>query len=110
MPIGNYKEAFPDYPEPLPEIEGFHDSSWHNEPCPCLMNDELHVRLMVDYPNPEDREYGDLGVKHYGLYQLTDDNQVMDGDSCIIDTDDLAEVLAKIEEIRGATATAKQGH
>jgi hypothetical protein len=106
MPIGNYKEAFPDYPEALPVIEGFIDSSWRNEPCPCLLNEDLHVRLMVDYPNPEDREYGDLGVKQYGLYQLTEDNHVMAGDSCIIDTDDLDEVLAKIEEIRGAVPRA----
>ncbi|NTF23508.1 hypothetical protein G6L37_34625 [Agrobacterium rubi] len=101
MAIGNYREAFPDYPEDLPEIEGFVDSSWHNEPCPCLLNEELHVRLMVDYPDPAQREYDD--VSRYGLYQLTEDNQVGDiSDHCLIDTDDLSEVLAKIEEIRAA--------
>jgi hypothetical protein len=105
MPIGNYREAFPDYPEALPEIEGFIDLSWHNEPCPCLLNEELHVRLMVDYPDPAVREYE--GVSRYGLYQLTEDNQVIShGNSCIIDTDDLDEVLAKIEEIRAAVPRA----
>jgi hypothetical protein len=51
------------------------------------------------------REYE--GVSRYGLYQLTEDNQVIShGNSCIIDTDDLDEVLAKIEEIRAAVPRA----
>lgn len=106
MPIGNYKEAFPDYPEPLPEIDGFIDMSWHNEPCPCLLNEDLHVRLMIDYPDPAQREFE--GVHRYSLYQLTEDNQVTEiSDHCIIDSDDLDEVLAKIEEIRAAVPRAK---
>ena len=76
MPIGNYKEAFPDYPEALPEIEGFSDSSWHNEPCPCLINEELHLRLFIDYADEAQREYSDL--PRYFLQPLDEDNQVTD--------------------------------
>lgn len=102
MQIGNYKEAFPDFPEALPEIDGFVDHSWYNDACPCLVNKELHLRLMVDYPNPEDREYGDLGVERYQLDQLDENDELTPDKRDLIHTDDLAEVLAMIEEIRAA--------
>lgn len=99
MPIGDYRAAFPDYDDDLPEIEGFADMSWHNEPCPCLINEQLHLRLMVDYADPALREYE--GTRRYGLYRLDGDNQITEiSDEPLIDSDDLDEILAKIDEIR----------
>jgi hypothetical protein len=104
MAIGNYKEAFPDYDDELPEIDGFRDMSWHNEPCPCLINEDLHVRLLVDFADEAKREYE--GVPRYSLQPLDENNYVTDLPS-LIDTDDFNEVLAKIDEIRAATPAIK---
>jgi hypothetical protein len=99
MPIGNHREAFPDFDDELPEIDGFVDMSWHNEPCPCLINEDLHLRLFVDYYDASKREFD--GLARYSLQQLDDDNQVTDLPS-LAETDNLDDVLGKIDELRAA--------
>lgn len=112
MTIGNYREEFPDYDDVLPVIDGFEDRSWCNEPCPCLINEDLHLLLFVDYKDPsksewpEERVSGHLG--HYTLKRLTEENYVMgmNADDLVIDTDDFDAVIAKIDEIRTERAPA----
>jgi hypothetical protein len=111
MTIGNYREEFPDFDDELPVIEGFEDRSWANEQCPCLINEELHLLLFVDYKDPERSEWpearisGDLGK--YTIKRLTEDNYVMGiADDLVLDTDDFDAVIAKIDEIRTERAPA----
>lgn len=103
MPIGNYREAFPDFDDELPEIEGFIDMSWHNEACPCLVSEDLHLRLMIDYADESLREYE--GLTRYSLLPLDENNQVTDLPE-LASSDDLSDILVKIEEIRGASPKA----
>lgn len=105
MAIGNYREEFPDYDDELPVIEGFEDRSWVNEPCPCMIDEELHLMLFIDYVDPEKSEYPEergAGLGRYVMKRLTDENYVMGigADDLVVDTDDFEEVLAKIEEVR----------
>ena len=61
MSFGVLKE-FPRFPEPLPEIEGFEDTSWHNDACPSIgmeLGEDNWLTLFVNYPNPKQREIGD---------------------------------------------------
>jgi hypothetical protein len=61
-----YKTAFPDFPEPLPEIEGFEDISFKDDICPSLgkeIEPDVYLTLFVDYPNPEMRECGGYRYK-----------------------------------------------
>ena len=61
MSFGVLKE-FPRFPEPLPEIEGFEDTSWHNDACPSIgmeLGEDDWLTLFVNYPNPKQREIGD---------------------------------------------------
>lgn len=62
------RAEFPDFDlATLPAIpEGFVDHSWHNEICPCYVNEALGLTIMVDYPNAEDREFPESF--RFGLY------------------------------------------
>ena len=62
----NYMKEFPDYDGFLPMIEGFEDTSWHNDACPSLtykLKADYELRLYVDYDDPERRETGGLKYK-----------------------------------------------
>lgn len=92
--ILNYE--FPDFDYALPTIEGFEDSSWHNDICPSLTRrhktDETKtIILWCDYADPAMRE---MGNKRYtliqGEYGSTDDQVTL------CESDDLADILAAI--------------
>lgn len=126
------KVEFPEFDDELPEIDGFVDRSWANESCPCLLNEELHLQLFVDFVDPELSEFpeerlsGDL--KRFGLYNLTEDNMVMSVDPDIVQqggdayaeafeakeserfvmqSDDRGEIVARIDSIRAERAAAR---
>jgi hypothetical protein len=104
MAIGSYREEFPDFDDELPVIDGFSDQSWHNDACPRLIDDELHLVLYVDYLNPalsDLPEAREAGMGRYVMKHLDEENYVLQSDDdLVIDTDDFLAVLAKIEEIR----------
>lgn len=110
MTIGNYREEFRDFDGELPIIEGFKDSSWHNETCPSLLNEELHLQLFVDYVDPQKSEFPEerlAGAGRYLLRRLDDENQVLPpGTDIVIDTDDFDEVLAKIAEFKASPGSS----
>lgn len=99
------KTEFPEFDEDLPEIEGFEDQSWHNDACPCLINETLHLILYVDYDDfdkcefPDARRSGEM--KKYHLMELSEDNQVVGGpESQILETDEISEVIAEVDRRR----------
>jgi hypothetical protein len=106
MTESRVKTEFPDFNEELPVIEGFEDQSWHNDACPCLINETMHLILYVDYDDfdkcefPDARKSGDM--KKYHLMSLTEDNQVMDPPEAadIMETNDLAEIIAEVDRRR----------
>ena len=54
-----YTSEFPDYDGVLPELEGWTDSSWHNDVCPSLTKDNGMWKIWVDYVDPAMREFPD---------------------------------------------------
>lgn len=107
MTTGTVAFEFPDFDDKLPEIEGFTDSSWHNDTAPSLTNEELHLQLFVDFIDPALSEYPEErasgNFKRYALHRLDDENMVTD-DPLILFTDDFNEVLATIELCRETSA------
>jgi len=53
-----WREEFPDYPaSDMPKMpEGFVDTSWHNDTCPCFSHEMARLIVWVDYRDPKDRE------------------------------------------------------
>jgi hypothetical protein len=90
----SYKNEFSDFDYDLPNLgENWQDNSWHNDVCPSLdypLGGDKIIRIWFDYDNPEMRECG--GQKYC----------LAIGEYCtlepLMNSDDLAEVLAYIEE------------
>jgi hypothetical protein len=60
----NYLKEFPDYDDTLPTLEGFHDSSYHNDTCPSLFKwldekEERFIQVFCDYKDATVREWDD---------------------------------------------------
>ena len=61
----SYLDAFPDYDDQLPELEGFSDCSYRNDVCPSLCDckededPENCIHIFCDYKNPKRRELGE---------------------------------------------------
>lgn len=69
----SYKYEFPDYDCEMPTLEGFEDTSWHNDVCPSLQRQIWNnscLKVWCDYENPEMREVG--GDKYTVTYYFTD--------------------------------------
>lgn len=104
--MSDVKKEFPDFDEALPVIEGFKDSSWHNDACPSLINEALHLLLYVDYSDFDKCDFPDArrsgAMKKYQLMALTEENYVMDDrdGAHILETDDIDEVIAEVDRRR----------
>ncbi len=87
-----YRTEFPDYPaSDLPAIPAsFVDSSWHNDACPCFINEAAGLIIWVDYAEPSAREYPDQARFHVSRYDQGPTEE-------IIATDDWSEVLTALK-------------
>ena len=90
----NYKTEFPRFTDPFPEIEGFIDTSWHNDACPSLgkelrPNDWLH--LFVNFSDPDKRE---IGLCKYSVHFNVDGEE----NQFLLETDDLDEAKTFIQQ------------
>lgn len=56
-----FHTEFPDFPTAdMPVIPaGFEDGSWHNDACPCFINERAGLIIWVDYVDPSKREFPD---------------------------------------------------
>ncbi|WP_315922099.1 hypothetical protein [Mesorhizobium sp. SP-1A] len=90
-----YKKEFPDFELDVAIPEGFEDVSWGNDGCPSFLHKELDVLLYVDYADTSKREHED--TVRFSLI-TTEDGMLTENREDLLDTDDFAEVLAKIEE------------
>lgn len=90
---------FPDYDDTLPTIAGFADSSWGNDTCPSIHSETLGLTIHCDYADEAKREIE--GCTRYGVSDV-------DGES-LLETDDLAEVLAFVADYDGAQAKCRNG-
>lgn len=79
---------FPDWPEKLPVIEGYHDSCWHNDSCPSMESNDLKdtLRLWFEHPDATKRE---SGIQF--RYSITR------GDEVLINTNDFQVLIRNAE-------------
>lgn len=79
-PARTQATEFPDWPEKLPVIEGYHDSCWHNDTCPSMESNclKMSIRLWFEHPDVLKREGG-----AQFRYSITRGNEVL------INTNDL---------------------
>jgi hypothetical protein len=94
--MANYE--FPDFDYELPAIEGFIDTSWHNDVCPSLTrespDDESKTLILwCDYADVSKREHGD-SVRRFTLVQGEYGNP--DAQTTLCESDDLDDILAAI--------------
>lgn len=59
-----YLEQFPNYDDTLPTLEGFYDTSWHNDLCPAITNadnvsEDKVVTVFCDWKDINQREWQD---------------------------------------------------
>jgi len=90
---------FPDYDDTLPQIAGFVDSSYGNDLCPSIYSETLELRIYCDYKSEAKRE--GCGMR----YNVTID----DGTEALLETDDLADVLAFVADYDGAQEKCRNG-
>lgn len=75
----NYLTEFPMFDDVLPSIEGFHDSSWHNDSCPSLgkeLKNGAFISVFVDYKNKELSDFSDLEGDNYYRFRVGLTNQI----------------------------------
>ena len=90
---------FPDYDDTLPQIAGFVDSSYGNDLCPSIYSETLELRIYCDYKSEAKRE--GCGMR----YNVTID----DRGEALLETDDLADVLAFVADYDGAQEKCRNG-
>jgi hypothetical protein len=69
----NYLEEFPAFDDVLPTLEGFVDSSWHNDACPSIskdLGDESRLTVYVDWKNKEMSDFADLMGDDYKRFAV----------------------------------------
>ena len=112
MTASDYREEFPDFDDELPEIDGFKDSSWHNDAMPSLINEVLHLHLFVDYADPDLSEFQEArrsGRPRYFLSRLTEDNDwPVENEPSLAQGDDLAAVLEAISEYAASFSAGRK--
>jgi hypothetical protein len=90
---------FPDYDDVLPIIDGFVDSSYGNDTCPSIHNETLGLTIHCDYKDDAKREIE--GCTRYGISDA--------GGDSLLETDDLAEVLAFVADYDGSPEKCRNG-
>ena len=90
---------FPDYDDELPAIDGFVDSSYGNDTCPSIHSETLGLTIHCDYKDEAKREVG--GLTRYSISDA--------GGDPLLDSDDLAEVLAFVADFDGSPEKCRNG-
>jgi hypothetical protein len=90
---------FPDYPAadlpPMPD--GFEDSSWSNDACPCFVNAALGLMFFADYAKRDDREFPE--ADRFSLQEVDGEGCMFGGEPVFV-SEDWTEVLAEINKRR----------
>ena len=90
---------FPDYDDTLPQIDGFADASYGNDTCPSIHSETLGLTIHCDYKNEILRE--NEGCTRYSISDA--------GGDPLLDSDDLAEVLAFVADFDGSPEKCRNG-
>ena len=98
----NYKKEFPRYDDELPTLDGFSDSSWHNDACPSLMkhiDDSTFIQIFCDYKDQNESDFADL-VEGYTRFNIMLANAEKDWSIALYESnnwDDIVEYLHRFQ-------------
>lgn len=99
----NYKQEFPNYDDVLPTLEGFSDSSWHNDACPSLMryiDDSTFIQIFCDYKDQANSDFADLDFARYTRFNMMLANSEKDWAIALCESnnwDDIVEYLHRFQ-------------
>ena len=99
----DYKTEFPRYDDVLPSIEGFTDSSWHNDACPSLMrhiDDSTFIQIFCDYKDHAESDFADLDFAQYRRFHIMLANAEKDWNVALYESnnwDDIVEYLERFQ-------------
>ena len=100
----NYLEQFPHYDDTLPTLEGFYDSSWHNDACPSITKDlgeETYLQIYIDYKDKAKSDFYDVEDRNYSRFHVNLDkpNEWLDS-KFLFESNDWAEIEKFIKELK----------
>lgn len=90
-----YLNAFPNFDDVLPSIEGFSDSSWKNDSCPSLSKELPNgdsLIIYIDYKDKSLSDFSDLSDTDYKRYSLSLYRDSGDYESLLL-SNDLSDIL-----------------
>lgn len=101
--MADYLKEFPDFVgAEMPKLpEGFVDASWKNEVCPAWDNAALGLRIWIEHPDPEKREF--VGEDDPGRFFVQRVTGASFGDHILV-SDNWAEVEVCVETERARKA------
>lgn len=70
----NYLQEFPHFDDVLPTLEGFHDSSWHNDACPSLtmeLPNGNYWQIFIDYKDQNLSDFADIDPTDYKRFAIS---------------------------------------
>jgi len=81
------KSEFPDWPERLPAVPCYEDSSWHNDVCPTMESEGLKTPVKLWFGHPELSKRESDGLQYF----------ITRGDETLLTTSDLQVMLRNAE-------------
>ena len=93
------ENQFPDFSEPLPELEGFSDSSWFKNGAPSISKDldkTSCLTVFIYYPNKEN-DFQIEGCKYKLFRQETEDEFICASD----DIEDIEQAIHAYQLLTG---------
>lgn len=81
--------------------EGFYDSSYGNDVCPSIANDDLDLQIFIDAKNPEDRE-----EPNYARFSVIHASEYGECGNTLFESENFEEVLSYVEKVKAETSNA----
>jgi hypothetical protein len=92
-----YKDEFPRYDDELPTLNGFEDSSWHNDACPSLMRHidkaGTFVQIFCDYKDQAESDFADLDFAIYKRFSIMLANSEQDWSVALFESNNWDEIV-----------------
>lgn len=100
----NYIEQFPRFDDTLPTLEGFFDSSWHNDACPSICKDlggMRYLQVFIDYKDQTKSDFADIEPSDYLRFRVyLDKPSELMNPQFLKDSNDWAEIEQFIKELK----------
>ena len=83
--------------------EGFSDSSYGNDMCPSIANDDLDLQIFIDAKDPEDRE-----ESSYARFSVIHASEYGECGNTLFESESFEDVLVYIDQVRSELGGSKR--